>query len=77
MKQTHTLIIGASVSGLASACCLQKMGMEYTVIEKQGQVAMPWRNHYDRLQLHTNKNLSNLPYKKFGNAIPSTLTASR
>ena len=70
MKQTHTLIIGASVSGLASACCLQKMGMEYTVIEKQGQVAMPWRNHYDRLHLHTNKSLSNLPYKKFGNAIP-------
>ena len=70
MKQTHTLIIGASVSGLASACCLQKMGMEYTVIEKQSKVAMPWRNHYDRLHLHTNKNLSNLPYKKFGNAIP-------
>ncbi len=69
MKQTQTLIVGASVSGLASACCLQKMGMEYNVIEKQAQVATPWRNHYDRLHLHTNKSLSNLPYKKFGNAI--------
>ncbi len=70
MKQTHTLIIGASVSGLASASCLQKKGIEYTVIEKQAQVATPWRNHYDRLHLHTNKSLSNLPYKKFGNTIP-------
>jgi hypothetical protein len=33
-------------------------------------VATPWRNHYDRLHLHTNKSLSNLPYKKFGNTIP-------
>ena len=26
---------------------------------------MPWRNHYQRLHLHTVKNLSHLPYRKF------------
>ena len=70
MKQTHTLIVGASVSGLASASSLQKQGIEYIVIEKQTQVATPWRNHYDRLHLHTTKSLSNLPYKKFDSTIP-------
>ena len=70
MKQTNTLIIGASISGLASAACLQKRGIEYTIIEKENQIANPWRNHYERLHLHTNKGLSNLPFKKFGKTIP-------
>ena len=70
MKQTNTLIVGASVSGLAAAVCLQKTGIEYVLMEKEAQVATPWRNHYERLHLHTSKNLSNLPYKKFGNKIP-------
>ena len=70
MRQTHTLIIGAGVSGLALASCLQKQGIEYLICEKESQVATPWRNHYERLHLHTNKSSSNLPYKKFGKAIP-------
>lgn len=70
MKQTETLVIGASISGLASACCLQKHGIDYIVIEKQSQVAAPWRNHYDRLHLHTNKRISSLPYKKFDDSVP-------
>jgi cation diffusion facilitator CzcD-associated flavoprotein CzcO len=70
MNQTDTLVIGASFSGLASAVSLQKKGIAYIVIEKEAQVASPWRNHYDRLHLHTNKSLSTLPYKKFGSSIP-------
>ena len=70
MKQTETLVVGASISGLALASSLQKQGIEYIIIEKQSQVAAPWRNHYDRLHLHTNKRVSNLPYKKFDNIIP-------
>lgn len=69
-EQTNALIIGASVSGLASAASLQKQGIEFIVIEKEAQVATPWRNHYHRLHLHTSKGLSNLPYKKFGRNIP-------
>src|SRR6266496_1592178 len=69
-KQTNTLIIGASISGLACAASLQKQNIEYIIIEKQNQVATPWRNHYDRLHLHTSKRFSNLPYKKFGRTIP-------
>ena len=70
VKQTHTIIIGASIAGLASAACLQKQHIPYTIIEKQTQIATPWRNHYDRLHLHTNKRLSHLPYKKFPGLYP-------
>jgi cation diffusion facilitator CzcD-associated flavoprotein CzcO len=70
MKQTETLVVGASISGLALASSLQKQNIGYIIIEKQSQVAAPWRNHYDRLHLHTNKRISNLPYKKFGRTIP-------
>lgn len=69
MDHTNTIIIGASISGLACAASLSKQGMDYLIIEKQNQVASPWRNHYDRLRLHTSKRLSNLPYKKFPGAI--------
>ena len=70
MKQTHTLIVGASVSGLASAACLKKAGIEYIIIEKLNQVATPWRNHYDRLHLHTSKKLSTLPFVKYPANVP-------
>ncbi len=53
----NTLIIGASVAGLAAAASLQKLAIEYTIIEKHGQTATPWRNHYNRLHLHTNQHL--------------------
>src|SRR6476620_3659546 len=69
MKETNILIIGASVSGLASAACLQKQGLDHIIVEKTSSVATPWRNHYHRLHLHTNKRISNLPFRKFGNAV--------
>ena len=70
MKEANTIIVGASISGLASAACLQKHGIEYIIIEKTNSVGTPWRNHYRRLHLHTNKRISNLPFKKFASAIP-------
>lgn len=70
MKQTHTLIVGASFSGLAAASCLQKQGIDYLIIEKQAQIATAWLNHYHRLHLHTPKRMSNLPYKSFNPDIP-------
>ena len=69
-RTANTLIIGASLAGLACAAALQKQGIGYIIIEKEGQTAMPWRNHYERLHLHTNKRLSNLPFRKWGSTIP-------
>ncbi|HEX4850568.1 MAG TPA: NAD(P)/FAD-dependent oxidoreductase, partial [Puia sp.] len=70
MTETSILIVGSSISGLSVAASLKKLGLQSTIIEKEGNVGMPWRNHYDRLHLHTNKRISNLPYKKFGTLIP-------
>lgn len=66
----NTVVIGASIAGLASAACLSKIGIDYAVIEKQNCIAFPWRHHYKRLHLHTNKALSNLPYHNFGKNVP-------
>jgi cation diffusion facilitator CzcD-associated flavoprotein CzcO len=70
LKETEVLIIGASISGLASAASLQKKGLEYLIIEKQQEAAPTWKNHYERLHLHTSKKLSALPYKPFDKSIP-------
>ncbi|RFM28295.1 flavin-containing monooxygenase [Deminuibacter soli] len=70
VTQTHTLIVGASISGLACAACLQQHGIKHTIIEQHDKVATPWRNHYERLHLHTSKRLSNLPFKSFHKNIP-------
>jgi cation diffusion facilitator CzcD-associated flavoprotein CzcO len=56
------LIVGASFSGLATAACLRRQKVAYSIIEKKSTVGAPWRHHYDRLHLHTNKRLSGLPY---------------
>lgn len=70
VKETNVLIIGASISGLASAASLKKLGIQYLIIEKESQIVPTWRNHYERLHLHTSKNLSGLPYKPFDKSIP-------
>jgi hypothetical protein len=70
LKDTHTLVIGASVAGLATAACLRKNEIDYVIIEKENQVAAPWRNHYDRLRLHTTKNGSHLPFLRFPPLVP-------
>ncbi len=69
-QETNTLIVGASIAGLACAACLRTAGIDYIIIEKYPEVVTPWRNHYERLHLHTNKKLSHLPYRKFKSNIP-------
>ena len=64
------LIIGASTAGLACAARLKKAGISFRLIEKQAVVAAAWRNHYDRLHLHTNKGNSDLPYMTFPSSVP-------
>lgn len=54
------LIVGAGPAGLATAYHLQKMGLPYQILEKQS-LGYAWQNHYDRLHLHTLKQVSALP----------------
>ncbi|MEZ4669783.1 MAG: NAD(P)/FAD-dependent oxidoreductase [Anaerolineae bacterium] len=59
---TNTVIIGASAAGLATAACLKRAAVDFVLLEQGEQVAGRWRQHYDRLHLHTNRGLSGLPY---------------
>lgn len=63
--QTDVLIIGGSAAGLACAAQMERNQIPYILVEKEGQVGTAWRNHYDRLHLHTNKEHSGLPYLPF------------
>ena len=69
-RSTDTLIIGAGIAGLACAAALHRRGVGYVILEKQDRVAAAWRNHYDRLHLHTDKTSSHLPFRKFRTTIP-------
>ncbi|MGB0861988.1 MAG: flavin-containing monooxygenase [Saprospiraceae bacterium] len=67
---TPTLIIGAGPAGLAVAGRLRKMGLNFEVVEQSNQIAHSWQNHYDRLCLHTVKQLSHLPHLPFPEDYP-------
>ncbi|GAA5036286.1 NAD(P)/FAD-dependent oxidoreductase [Terrabacter aeriphilus] len=59
-------IIGAGPAGLATAAALRQRGLHAVVLERSDGVGSSWRAHYDRLHLHTPRELSGLP----GLAIP-------
>lgn len=56
-----TVVIGAGPGGLAVAAALQQRGETVTVVDKAAAVGSSWRGHYDRLHLHTPRELSGLP----------------
>lgn len=64
------LIIGAGPAGLAVAGRLRKADMDFEMLEKTDKIAWSWHNHYDRLCLHTVKQLSHLPFLPFPEEYP-------
>jgi len=62
-------IIGAGPAGLATAAALRKRGLHGVVLDKSEAIGSSWRRHYDRLHLHTPRELSSLP----GMAIPKKM----
>ncbi|WP_064197088.1 MULTISPECIES: NAD(P)/FAD-dependent oxidoreductase [Emticicia] len=65
------IIIGAGPSGLAMAGQFSKNEVPYIIIEKSTNVGNEWRNHYDRLKLHTDKIYSSLPHLPFPAEYPT------
>jgi cation diffusion facilitator CzcD-associated flavoprotein CzcO len=63
--ETHTIIVGAGPAGLGVAAGLGARGVPYTLLERADAVGWSWRNHYDRLHLHTVKQYSSLPGMDF------------
>ena len=70
MIKTQNLIIGAGPGGLAVAGRLAKLNIPFEIIEMAENVSPAWRNHYDRLHLHTAKELSALPHLDYPENYP-------
>ncbi|GAA4417964.1 NAD(P)/FAD-dependent oxidoreductase [Nibrella viscosa] len=59
------LIIGAGPAGLAMAGQLAYHHVPFTLLEASAYIGYAWRQHYDRLHLHTVKEYSALPHLPF------------
>jgi cation diffusion facilitator CzcD-associated flavoprotein CzcO len=70
LVETTTLIIGAGPAGLAVAGRLRQAGLDFVIIEKSDRVGDSWHRHYERLHLHTVKELSHLPGLEFPDEYP-------
>ena len=66
MKKDQVIIIGSGPAGLACAAHLNNLNIQYRILEKSDNIGNTWKNHYDRLHLHTNKSSSALPFVRFG-----------
>lgn len=55
------VVVGAGPGGLAVAAALRERGVDPLVVERASGVGESWRNHYDRLHLHTPRGWSHLP----------------
>jgi len=70
MIVTPNLIIGAGPAGMGIAGRLRKRGIDFEMVEQSQNVGNAWHHHYDRLHLHTVKQLSNLPHLPFPEDYP-------
>ena len=61
MTREQVVVIGAGPGGLAVAAGLGDQGVEALVVDRAADVGSSWRNHYERLHLHTPRRWSGLP----------------
>jgi cation diffusion facilitator CzcD-associated flavoprotein CzcO len=64
------VVVGAGPAGLAAAACLKQRGIDPLVLESGPSAGTSWRNHYERLHLHTVKEHSALPGLPFPASVP-------
>jgi len=65
------LVVGAGPAGLAASASLRRAGLPHMVVERADSVAASWRQHYDRLRLHTAKKYSALPFAPWSREAPT------
>jgi putative flavoprotein involved in K+ transport len=59
---TQILIVGGGAAGLSTAGALKKIGFASTVLEQDRAIGGTWARRYDRLHLHTIRQLSGLAH---------------
>ena len=68
IERGSTVVIGAGLSGLATARALTERGFSVTVLEAQDRVAEPWRRRHPALRLNIHRKFAGLP----GQAAPKS-----
>ena len=69
-SMTDVAVIGAGPAGLAVGAALRRVGADFDILERSFHVGSSWRAHYERIRLHTIKQLSSLPYCPFPASYP-------
>jgi indole-3-pyruvate monooxygenase len=64
------VVIGAGPAGLAVSASLRRAGLPHLVVDRAHDVGASWREHYDRLHLHTVKRHSSLPFSPWPRETP-------
>jgi putative flavoprotein involved in K+ transport len=57
----HVVVLGAGPAGLAVGAMLRQHGHDPLLVDRADAAGSTWRQHYDRLHLHTARGLSHLP----------------
>src|SRR6188474_2496195 len=70
VEETDVIVLGAGPAGLAVGACLRDRGVPFVMLEQAAQVGSAWRRHYERLHLHTIKQLSALPMVPWPATVP-------
>jgi cation diffusion facilitator CzcD-associated flavoprotein CzcO len=70
VRDEDTIVIGAGPAGLAASASLRRAGVPHLVVDRAYDVAASWKQHYDRLHLHTVKRHSSLPFSPWPGETP-------
>jgi indole-3-pyruvate monooxygenase len=70
MSDEDIVVIGAGPAGLAVSACLRHAGLPHVIADRAQDVAASWKQHYDRMHLHTVKTYSGLPFTPWPREAP-------
>jgi cation diffusion facilitator CzcD-associated flavoprotein CzcO len=72
----QVLIVGGGAAGLSTAGALKKLGLAPIVLEQDAAIGGTWARRYDRLHLHTVRQLRASPTCRYPGATPATWRAT-